>query len=272
VRALVHRPETAARARERGLATTVSTDPGVLGDCGLVVLALPLDRLLAPDPALLAALPSQAVLTDVGSVKGPVQAAWRALGPRFVPSHPMAGTAQAGVEAGQADLFRDRPWVATPAPDTDPQALQAVRELAEALGARWCCCPASDHDRAVAMISHLPVLVSAGLLLACESASVEDPELAPLLRLLASSGFADTSRVGGGNPELGMLMARGNREAVLRALGHYRQALEELERLVRDQRWPELLRLLRLCQTLRPGYLEPADAGTDQRANAAAAD
>jgi len=272
VRALVHRPETAARARERGLATTVSTDPGVLGDCGLVVLALPLDRLLAPDPALLAALPSHAVLTDVGSVKGPVQAAWRALGPRFVPSHPMAGTAQAGVEAGQADLFRDRPWVATPAPDTDPQALQAVRELAEALGARWCCCPASDHDRAVAMISHLPVLVSAGLLLACESASVEDPELAPLLRRLASSGFADTSRVGGGNPELGMLMARGNREAVLRALGHYRQALEELERLVRDQRWPELLRLLRLCQTLRPGYLEPADAGTDQRANAAAAD
>jgi arogenate dehydrogenase (NADP+) len=122
------------------------------------------------------------------------------------------------------------------------------------------------------MISHLPVLVSAGLLLACESASVEDPELAPLLRRLASSGFADTSRVGGGNPELGMLMARGNREAVLRALGHYRQALEELERLVRDQRWPELLRLLRLCQTLRPGYLEPADAGTDQRANAAAAD
>ena len=255
VRALVHRPETAVRARERGLATTVSTNPSVLGDCGLVVLALPLDRLLAPDPALRAALPAQAVLTDVGSVKGPVQTAWRAFGPRFVPSHPMAGTAQAGVEAGQADLFLNRPWVATPAPDTDPQALQAVRELAEALGARWCCCPAADHDRAVALISHLPVLVSAGLLLACESASVEAPELAPLLRRLASSGFADTSRVGGGNPELGMLMARGNREALLLALGHYRQALEELERLVRDQRWPELHQLLSLCQTLRPGYL-----------------
>ena len=168
----------------------------------------------------------------------------------------MAGTAQAGVEAGQADLFLDRPWVATPAPDTDPQALQAVRELAEALGARWCCCPAADHDRAVALISHLPVLVSAGLLLACESASVEAPELAPLLRRLASSGFADTSRVGGGNPELGMLMARGHREALLLALGHYRRALDELERLVRDQRWPELHELLRLCQTLRPGYLD----------------
>lgn len=77
VRALVHRENTAERARERGLASTVSTDPAVLRDCGLVVLALPLDRLLAPDPALLAALPPAAVLTDVGSVKQPVQTAWQ---------------------------------------------------------------------------------------------------------------------------------------------------------------------------------------------------
>ena len=264
VRALVHRPETAARARERALATTVSTDPDVLRDCGLVVLALPLDRLLAPDPALRAALPPRAVLTDVGSVKAPVQAAWRDIGPRFVPGHPMAGTAQAGVEGGQLDLFRDRPWVATPGPDTDPQALLAVRELAEALGARWCCCPAADHDRAVALISHLPVLVSAGLLLACERASEQEPALAPLLRQLASSGFADTSRVGGGNPELGMLMARTNREEVLRALGLYRKALDDLERLVRAERWRELGELLSLCQALRPGYLEPVAAGSGQ--------
>jgi arogenate dehydrogenase (NADP+) len=254
VRALVHRENTAERARERGLASTVSTDPAVLRDCGLVVLALPLDRLLAPDPALLAALPPAAVLTDVGSVKQPVQTAWQPLGARFVPGHPMAGTAQAGVEAGQADLFRDRPWVATPGPATDPRALLAVRQLAEALGARWCCCPAADHDRAVALISHLPVLVSAGLLLACERASTAEPALAPLLQQLASSGFADTSRVGGGNPELGMLMARTNREAVLRSLGLYRQALDELEQLVRDERWGELRELLSLCQALRPGY------------------
>ena len=58
-----------------------------------------------------------------------------------------------------------------------------------------------------------------------------------------------------------MLMARGNREALLLALGHYRRALDELERLVRDQRWPELHELLRLCQTLRPGYLDKAWPG-----------
>ena len=72
VQALVHREATAQRARQRGLADQVSTDPAVLADCALVVLALPLDRLLEPSSELLGALPAGAVITDVGSVKGPV--------------------------------------------------------------------------------------------------------------------------------------------------------------------------------------------------------
>ena len=131
VRALVHRSATAERARQRRLATEVSTDVRVLADCGMVVLALPLDRLLAPDPTLVDALPAAAVVTDVGSVKASVVACWGPrLGGRFVASHPMAGTVHAGVEAGQLDLFRGRPWVATPDATTAAPALAAVRELA----------------------------------------------------------------------------------------------------------------------------------------------
>ena len=267
VRALVHRQATADRARQRGLASEVSTDPAVLRDCALVVLALPLDRLLDPSAALLAALPPAAVITDVGSVKGPVLAAWTArLGPerasRFVASHPMAGTTQAGVEAGVVGLFRGRPWVATPGADTDPAALAVVAELAEAVGARWLTCAAADHDRAVALISHLPVLVSAALLQAADHGAAAAPALDPgaaslpqLVRLLASSGFADTSRVGGGNPELGMLMAQGNREPLLAALGQYRQALADLEQLVASESWPELLASLAEAQRLRLQFL-----------------
>ncbi|MCP9931584.1 prephenate/arogenate dehydrogenase [Cyanobium sp. AMD-g] len=264
VRALVHRPATAARARERGLATEVSTDPAVLEGCGLVVLALPLDRLLDPDAALLAALPVGAVITDVGSVKGPVLRRWRELlvaaggGPgasRFVASHPMAGTARAGVEAGEAGLFRGRPWVATPEASTDPAALQAVRELAEALGARWLCCGAEAHDRAVALISHLPVLVGAALLQAADAGGGEIAAGAELVRALASTGFADTTRVGGGNPELGMLMARANRAALLEALDHYRQSLASLEAMVAEKEWSALQQSLARSQALRPDFL-----------------
>ena len=324
VRALVHRQATAERALERGLASEVSTDPAVLCDCALVVLALPLDRLLDPSPELLAALPPAAVITDVGSVKGPVLEAWTALlgaerASRFVASHPMAGTAQAGVEAGAAGLFRGRPWVATPAEVTDPQALSAVQELAGAVGAHWLTCGAADHDRAVALISHLPVLVSAALLLAADrgagdfvrsgavsseaissgaprpepgaggagrfaadrlaadrlaagsaaaaadgaaaprsAEAASDPagsDLSQLVRSLASGGFADTTRVGGGNPELGTLMARCNRESLLVALAQYRRALVDLEHLVAGESWPELQASLAEAQRLRPDFL-----------------
>jgi arogenate dehydrogenase (NADP+) len=260
VRALVHREATAVRARERGLASTVSTDPAVLAGCGLIVLALPLDQLLDPPPSLLAALPPDAVITDVGSVKGPVLDAWQTrLGVkagRFVASHPMAGTARAGVEAGEADLFRGRPWVATPDVRTDPRAVEAVQQLAEALGAHWLTCPAAEHDRAVALISHLPVLVSAALLQAADRGAAQaGDDLPQLVRALASSGFADTTRVGGGNPELGLWMARWNRQALLEGLRAYRQALEQLECQVADQDWPELQRSLAECQRLRPEFL-----------------
>jgi arogenate dehydrogenase (NADP+) len=255
VHALVHRPATAARALERGLADQVSTDPAVLANCGVVVLALPLDRILQPDPELLAALPAAAVITDVGSVKGAVLEAWRGRHPRFVASHPMAGTAESGVEAGLRGLFQRRPWVATPAADTDAQALAVVQQLAEGLGAHWLCCSAEAHDRAVAVISHMPVLVSAALL------QTADQGGDALVRELASSGFADTSRIGGGNPELGTLMARCNRSAVLAALAHYRQELTTLEALVAGEDWPALQTALSRTQALRPQFLsEPGGA------------
>ncbi len=266
VQALVHRAATAERAQERGLADAVSTDPQVLGGCGLVVLALPLDRLLDPDPALVAALPPAAVVTDVGSVKAPLLARWEPLlAGRFVAGHPMAGTAQAGVEAGERHLFEGRPWVATPSARTDPGALALVEALAGAVGARWCCCAAADHDRAVAMISHLPVLLGAALLQAAATAggpvggpagdSSENSQLPALLRQLASSGFADTTRVGGGNPELGTLMARCNREELLAALNQYEGQLQGLRRLVEASDWAGLQASLSACAQERPEFL-----------------
>ncbi|MCT0247925.1 prephenate/arogenate dehydrogenase [Synechococcus sp. CS-205] len=257
VRGLVHRQATAERARKRGLARQVSTDPAVLTDCALVLLALPLDQLLEPSRDLLAALPPGAVIADLASVKAPVLAAWEPLVPRFVATHPMAGTAEAGVEAGLPNLFRGRPWVATPTTHTDREALGQMRALAGALGGHWLECDAHSHDRAVALISHLPVFVGAALLRSAERGAEVPPAegLPQLVRALASSGFADTTRVGGGNPELGALMARSNRKALAEALGQYRLALDGLEELLLRDDWVGLLRELEGCRDLRPEFL-----------------
>ena len=258
VQGLVHRSATAERAKERGLVSDVSTDPACLDGCDLVILALPIPLLLHPEPSLLEALPAEAVITDVGSVKQPVLEAWRGRHPRFVASHPMAGTALAGVEAGIKGLFRGRPWIATPEPKTDPSALAMVQSLALSLGSHWLTAAAAQHDQAVALISHMPVLVSAALLRAV--GDERDPEIRRLALVLASSGFADTTRVGGGNPDLGVAMASTNRGALLRSLAAYRWSLEQLEDAVLQENWPQLQIELKRTQALRPGFLD-APAG-----------
>ena len=253
VQGLVHRQATAERALARGLVSAVSTDPACLRGCDLVILALPIPLLLNPAPELLEALPRDAVITDVGSVKRPVVEAWKGRHPRFVASHPMAGTAAAGVEAGLADLFQGRPWIATPDTETDPEALAVVEAVARDLGSHWLTSGAAQHDQAVALISHLPVLVSAALLRAV--GEERDPEIRQLAMALASSGFADTSRVGGGNPDLGVAMASSNREAVLRGLAAYRWGLEQLEEAVLQNNWPQLRQELARTHALRPEFL-----------------
>lgn len=267
--ALVHREATAERARQRKLAGEVSTDPAVLHAAAIVLLCLPLDRLLAPSEVLLDALPRDAVVSDVGSVKEPVLAVWSPLHRRFVGGHPMAGTAEAGVNAGQAGLFRGRPWVltaetgATQADGTGRRQSRSAMEqaadrqllaaLVSSLGARVVSCTAADHDRAVALISHLPVLVSAALLHTVDAEP--DAAIRTLARQLASSGFGDTTRVGGGNPALGTLMAEKNKEALTGALELYRKSLEQLAESVGSGNWPDLHNELERARELRQAML-----------------
>ena len=258
VQGLVHRTATAERALERGLVDVVSTNPACLSSCDLVILSLPIPALLAPESTLLEAIPGSAVVTDVGSVKQPVLEVWRSLHPRFVASHPMAGTASAGVEAGQAGLFRGRPWIATPEAGTDPAALDVVRSLAQCLGSRWHTASAEQHDQAVALISHMPVLVSAALLRT--AGDERDPEIRQLAQSLASSGFSDSTRIGGGNPDLGVAMASSNSAAVLKALAAYRWSLEQLEDAVLRNNWQQLHRELQRTQSLRPDYQQTSSS------------
>ena len=247
---VAHRQSTVERALERGLVDEASSDLRCLEGCGLVLLALPLNQLVQPDPALLKGLPAQALVIDMGSVKQPVLAAWQPQWPRFVACHPMAGTAEAGVEAGVPGLFQGRPWVITPSGQEQPADVEMARALAAELGSCVLECDPADHDRAVAFISHMPVLVSAALL---QSAAAAQP--LGLLQALASSGFADTTRIGGGNPELGSLMARCNREAVQQALAAYGTALHQLADQVEREDWSALQQALASAQAVRPDFL-----------------
>ena len=254
VHGLVHRPETAQRAKERGLAQVISTEPNVLSKCDLIFIALPIDKLITPSCDLISALPPEAVITDVGSVKGPVLKIWKKLHKRFIASHPMAGTSFSGVDSGQVGLFKNRPWVVTTDSDTDIEALNIVKEIATNLGSKVIVTDPVKHDETVSLISHLPVLISAALLRTL--GDQRDPNIIKLSKNLASSGFEDTTRVGGGNPDLGTAMASNNRSAILRALSTYRWNLEQIEGAIIAGNWKQLNEELKQTKSIRKDYFD----------------
>src|SRR5690606_6547917 len=133
-----------------------------------------------------AALAPDAVVTDVGSVKGSVvQALTPLLGDRFLGSHPMAGSEKTGVATARADLFEGAACLLTPGPG---QAARRLRAFWESLGCRVLAMSPEEHDRKVARISHLPHWLAVVTTLA---ALRGDPEAVAC----AAGGFRDTTRV-----------------------------------------------------------------------------
>jgi prephenate dehydrogenase len=151
-----------------------------------------------------------AIVSDVGSVKGSVvgEVGRVAAGGarRFVGGHPMAGSERSGPEAAAATLLDGATWVLTPTEGTDPDAVASVRAVVEAVGARPVVMTPDDHDRAVALVSHLPQVVSSALMAFAAREHAAGPEHDVLG--LAAGGFRDLTRLAGSSPELwtGILM------------------------------------------------------------------
>ncbi|MBV8887117.1 MAG: prephenate/arogenate dehydrogenase [Chroococcidiopsidaceae cyanobacterium CP_BM_RX_35] len=241
--------QTCAEAIARGMVDDASVNPALLAAAEVLFVCTPLSAIAPTVEQLIPHLTPTTVLTDVGSVKTPVVEAIAPLWSNFVGGHPMAGKADSGIAAAVPDLFASRPYVLTPVATTPIQAVLAVEQIARSLGAVVYHCHPEEHDRAVSWISHLPVMVSAGLIAACMSET--DADVLALAQKFASSGFRDTSRVGGGNPELGAMMARYNKRELLRALQHYRHNIEALIDLIEQEDWVALKQQLQSTQLAR---------------------
>lgn len=153
------------------------------------------------------------VVTDVGSVKGPIAAAARRLGLfGFVGGHPMAGSEDSGFAASSADLFRGRPWILVPERAAEAPA-RVVATLARALGARLARMSAAEHDRTVAFLSHVPQIVSWALLEAALRDGVASAHLD-----VAGPGFADMTRLARSPRALWRDILAANEAEVVRAL------------------------------------------------------
>ncbi len=163
-------------------------------------------------------------MTDVASTKASIVARARQRGLRFVGGHPMAGRESTGYESSDPALFVDRPWVLVPPDPADADALERVARIVTACGARPIEMAADEHDRAVALISHLPLLVSAAMVETAARSS--DWRTA---RTLAAGGWAGMTRLARGDVRMGSGIFATNAAEVAVHLAALRDTLNRWE-------------------------------------------
>ena len=166
---------------------------GGVSDSDLVYLAMPVNEIIKFLREAGSQIKDGAIVTDAGSTKTEVLKAARTHLPKgkiFIGGHPVAGSHLHGASHAEATLFANAPYILINDSQTDETVLAAVKETIEFIGARVVLMSAEEHDRAMAMVSHLPQLLSSALAQTVES----QPDAQTLLEV-AGSGFRDMTRL-----------------------------------------------------------------------------
>jgi prephenate dehydrogenase len=213
------------QAMVRHAIDVASDDLMIISEANLVLLATPVAEIVR----LMARLPdcvrTDAVVTDVGSTKRAVMDAARGLPARltFVGGHPLAGAARGGFEAARPDLCAGRPWLLVPGADGSTDALGKLTPFIEGLGAvPVVVTSAAEHDRMLALLSHLPQLTASALMAVVgEGVGVEG-------LALAGRGLVDTTRLASSPADIWRDVCATNADEIGPALDRLIATLQQL--------------------------------------------
>ncbi|WP_419817142.1 prephenate dehydrogenase [Glaciibacter flavus] len=228
----------------------------------LVVVCVPPDVTASVVARELAAFP-EALVTDVASVKLAVLEELRASGAdveRYIGSHPLAGRERGGPLAARADLFVGRPWVVAAHDAISYRRAGAIDDLILDLGAVLVEMTPEEHDRGVALVSHVPQVVSSLM----ARRFIEAPSAAVNL---AGQGVRDVTRVAASDPDLWVQILGANAAPVREVLLAYRDDLDRFIDALADPEAPGARR--RVAEELAGGNVGvarlPGKHGTDRR-------
>ena len=220
---------TRQKALQRGVIHQAAASSGAaVQGADLVLVAVPVSHTANCLREIAPHLHPDCLLMDVGSTKGDVVAAARAaLGDKlgcFLPAHPIAGKAQAGVDHAESTLYQDRALILTPLAHNTPAQIAQATALWQAIGSRVHQMTPEAHDQTFAAVSHVPHLLA----FAQMNGLLQQPEGEAFLKL-AGPGFRDFSRIAAGDPKIWRDILLANAEQVLAQTNHFRAALDQLE-------------------------------------------
>lgn len=186
----------------------VSRSLAHLKDCDVIFVCTPMNNTIRILDKLDNILPPSAIVADVCSLKRFLTNKKRHY--KFIPTHPMAGTECAGFDNSFEALFQGAKWVLTPFENTENNDIKTVIDVIEVLGAVPVFASPKEHDEAVALISHMPMLISQAIFKTAQGNN--------LALKLASSGFRDMTRLALSNDEMAQDMINFNSDNIQNSL------------------------------------------------------
>ncbi len=239
------RQESLRAARRVGAVdhTTIDMEKGV-AEAELVIVCTPVGRIVEDVRKAAAHCPEGALITDTGSTKQTIVAELDQglpRGCRFLGSHPLAGSEKTGATFARADLFEGRIAIITPTKNTRAEDFDVLEQFWQALGSVVVQLQPDEHDRALALTSHLPHIVASALVSVVPEKYFR----------LAGPGLNDTTRIALGDAELWAQIFTLNRDNVFSAIEQFSAGLSALQSAVREGNHDEIIRLLTLAKKNR---------------------
>lgn len=227
---IARRQDTINQAVAEKLIEEGSTELDLACKADLIFVCTPIHKTLETILMLSSKVKPETIITDVASLKSDlldfINTSHNPI--NFIGGHPMAGTENKGLESSSEDLFKEAKWVLTPSKWSNQHDLTRFSDVIEKLQAKIVIADPGQHDKAVALISHMPLFLSQALFGMVEA--YPDKEVSILAQSLASSGFRDMTRLAATNPELSKDMLIQNKENVLAAVKELKNYLGELEK------------------------------------------
>ncbi len=244
------------RAAQLGLADTITKSAAAAVEgADLVILCVPVAVIGEVVQEIARHLRPGAIVSDVGSVKSAVAAAFAKhlpAGVHALPAHPVAGTEQSGPDAGFATLFCNRWCILTPPDGADPKAVARLSEFWAAAGASVEIMNPAHHDLVLAITSHVPHLIAYNIV--GTAADLETVTQSEVIKFSAG-GFRDFTRIAASDPTMWRDVFLNNKEAVLEMLGRFTEDLTALQRMIRNGDGQGLFELFTRTRAIRRGII-----------------
>ncbi|MBT5926207.1 MAG: prephenate dehydrogenase [Verrucomicrobia bacterium] len=236
----------------------------VVTDADLVILCVPVLKMLPITKAMTPFLKHGALVTDVGSVKGPLVRTLELIIAKakatYIGSHPMAGSEQQGLIHADAKLFKGATCVITPTPRTPKDVVEKIQSLWRQVEGVPEIMDPEDHDIMVARCSHLPHVTAIML-----ADWVLDPTHGDQQSRLCSTGFKDTTRVASGSPEMWSDILASNKTALLSSLESFEEQCQKVRKWVQAEDHEAIYDWLKSSKSKRDLWLKSFNKRKDNQ-------